>query len=471
MRNLMFRFFAAIIIASTPFNFTLSSPFENYYKKWYFGNQAGMDFFNGNVPVAITNSQLTTYDYGSAICNSAGELLFYTNGMSVWDSSNAVMSNGANLAGNTTGGQTAMILRINSEDNLYYIFTVPEFASAGGFRYSVVDMALNGGLGAVTLKNQLLFAPAAEKMAAVYNQTDNSYWVIAHEWGNANFATYRLSTLGLDTVPVISTVGHINLGGTYGSAHDACGEMSVSPNGNKIACAYNYSATFELYDFDITTGIISNPVPITGVSHIWGIEFSPDSKKLYTTKWTQTEVAQYDLSVYTSAAIAASKIVVGNVPFSGSYACGYLELAPDGKIYIAKWNGTSLSEIGSPDSLGAACGFTNNGFNLAGGISQCGISPSPVFPPNTAGIASPSKLLINIYPNPVINEFTVQISEPWDFKNSVFRITSVDGKTSRTICLFRNETIIYREDLPAGNFVCELLIDGRIIRSKKIILE
>ncbi|MEO8086281.1 MAG: T9SS type A sorting domain-containing protein [Bacteroidota bacterium] len=470
-RTLIFIFFGIFLICNINKS-VASNPLENYYKKWYFGNQAGIDFFNNNVPVAITTSSLNTFDYGSAVCNSAGNVLFYTNGVTVWDNSNSIMSNGTNLSGSTTGGQTALILRINSEDNLFYIFTVPEFASANGFRYSVVDMGQNGGLGAVTIKNHLLFAPSAEKIAAIYNQADNSYWVIAHQWGNNVFTSYKLSASGLDTVPVLSAIGHINQGGTYGNAHDGAGEMSISPDGHRLACAYNYSATFELYDFDINTGLITNPILISNVAHIWGIEFSPDSKKLYTSLWTQSEVAQYNLIINNSAAIAASKFVAGNVTYSGPYACGYLELAPDGKIYVAKWNGAALSEIDNPDSLGASCGFTNNGFSLSGGTSQCGLSPSPVFPPNTAGITTYSKLLhLDIFPNPVTEQFTIKIPISIPLKNLSVQIISQEGKFVLMTHVKQREIIVNRKKIAPGIYFCELICDGLPVAEEKIVLQ
>jgi WD40 repeat protein len=263
------------------------------------------------------------------------------------------------------------------------------------------------------------------------------------------------------------------MGGVYGSSHDACGEMSVSPDGNRIACAYNYSAIFELYDFDILTGIVSNPITISNVPHIWGIEFSPDSKKLYTTLWTQTEVAQYDISTNNAVAIAASKYVAGNVPYSGSYACGYLELAPNGVIYIAKWNGTDMSQINNPDSLGTACGFTNAGFNLGGGINQCGLSPSPVFPSSVgAGIESLSASNFQISPNPVRNEFTVTLTDEMiPSEKSHLSLYTVEGKFIKSIPVTSRETIVKRGKLTAGIYICELNLDGKILASQKILVE
>jgi hypothetical protein len=131
-----------------------SNPYEAFYRKWYFGNQAGIDFSIVNNPVAVTTSASSTYDYCSAICDFNGNTLFYTNGETVWNQNNVVMTNGSNLNGSTSGGQTTMILRVHDEGYLYYIFTVSEFASANGFCYSIVEIICCLHL---RLKNYLLF--------------------------------------------------------------------------------------------------------------------------------------------------------------------------------------------------------------------------------------------------------------------------------------------------------------------------
>lgn len=78
-----------------------------YYPKqgniWYFGDYAGIDF-NGSTPVALTNSALFTYDCASAISDPAGNLLFYSNGVTVWNKTHQVMNNGTGLLGNQSGG-------------------------------------------------------------------------------------------------------------------------------------------------------------------------------------------------------------------------------------------------------------------------------------------------------------------------------------------------------------------------------
>jgi PKD repeat protein len=66
--------------------------------------------------------------------------------------------------------------------------------------------------------------------------------------------------------------------------------------------------------------------------------------------------------------------MVGNATGpDANYKAGYLKLAPDDKIYIAKWHSTYLATISAPDQAGTGCGFTDNGFYLGGKISQCGL--------------------------------------------------------------------------------------------------
>ena len=62
------------------------------------------------------------------------------------------MSNGYGLMGSPVSTQSALIVPLPGSSNIYYVFTVPQWGNANGFRYSIIDMSLKSGLGAVTLK-------------------------------------------------------------------------------------------------------------------------------------------------------------------------------------------------------------------------------------------------------------------------------------------------------------------------------
>ncbi len=63
---------------------------------WYFGYKAGLDF-NSGAPVALTNGQLNTQEGCAVISTAAGQLLFYTDGITIWDKNHAIMPNGTGL--------------------------------------------------------------------------------------------------------------------------------------------------------------------------------------------------------------------------------------------------------------------------------------------------------------------------------------------------------------------------------------
>src|ERR1700675_989300 len=57
---------------------------------WYFGYEAGLDF-NSGVPVALTNSAMDQFEGCSSIADSNGNLLFYTDGQTVWNKNHVQM--------------------------------------------------------------------------------------------------------------------------------------------------------------------------------------------------------------------------------------------------------------------------------------------------------------------------------------------------------------------------------------------
>lgn len=111
---------------------------------WYFGQNAGLDFNSGS-PVSINGSQMNTLEGCSTISNSSGQLLFYTDGVTVWDRNHNIMPNGTGLMGHESSTQSSLVIPKPNDPNIYYLFTVSEINS-DGLRYSVIDMSLNGGV-------------------------------------------------------------------------------------------------------------------------------------------------------------------------------------------------------------------------------------------------------------------------------------------------------------------------------------
>ncbi len=129
----------------------------------------------------------------------------------------------------------------------------------------------------------------------------------------------------------------------------------------------SYSAplnqTVELFDFDNATGIFSNQIGLaTSYSQTYGLEFAPSSKILYSGSNPDNDIHQWDISSNVPATILASNTIVGS---DGSSTVGSLQLAPDGKIYVAKESTSYLGVINNPDSLGNGCNYVSLGVSIS----------------------------------------------------------------------------------------------------------
>lgn len=334
---------------------------------WYFGNYAGLSFAGGS-PVALLDGQLSTREGVASISSSSGILLFYTDGQTIWNRNHLVMQNGSGLLGHPSSTQSAIIVPKPGSTTIYYVFTVPQATDVDGLRYSVVDMSLAGGLGAVTSqKNILLVSPVVEKVTAVRHGNNVNVWVITHGRDNNTFYSFLVTSAGINTTPVITNTGVIHGPGTS----NYVGYMKASPDGNYLALAIQYPlGLFELFNFNKFTGIPSNPITFNNYLQAYGLEFSPNSQKLYLGRLKQNpEIYQVDLNAGSPSAIINSAVLVGNSTFE----TGALQLGPDGKIYITFDYHNYLGVINNPNASGVQCNFVHNGVSLAGRLGRLGL--------------------------------------------------------------------------------------------------
>jgi len=184
---------------------------------------------------------------------------------------------------------------------------------------------------------------------------------------------------------------------------DYIGEFKVSTDAKQVAVVGGLRGRIALYDFDVVTGLLTNEREISPdrykkdsldkyglleyLDGPYGIEFSPDSKKLYVTYiqyngigaylYTENfnpdsargELVQFDITLPTADAIRNSITTI--VPMSYENRFGGLQLAPNGKIYIAQRGHSFVSSIDNPNAAGAACGFNRAAVLLQDG-TRCG---------------------------------------------------------------------------------------------------
>lgn len=365
------------------FTFTLTHSLiaQKQFNNWVLGNKSGISFSTGS-PVSFNGTQMNQFECVGSMSDNYGNLLFYTNGVEVWNRLNAFMQNGTGLNGNYSTTQV-LIIPQPGNDSIYFIITADEQARSKGLCYSIVNMNHDNGLGVVTAKNIQLITPVCEKISAVRHCNNRDIWITARGWNSTNYYTWLVTANGVTASPVISPTPNFltdpwdNNGGTLGY-------MKFSPDGKKIAATMHMPESFtEVSEFNSATGIISNTIkiidPIPGLfnpkpdlffSQNYGIEFSPNSSKLYVStirtsmQWLSplrdyeiTSLVQYDVSIHDSLQIFQSMKIIDTIN-SFYYAPHWaLQLGPDNKIYVAEEAVPFLSSIEAPNNPGLACDF------------------------------------------------------------------------------------------------------------------
>ncbi len=347
---------------------------------WYFGRFLGLDFNSGSA-IALNDGQLNTTEGVATISNQNGDILFYTDGIKIWNRLHQVMPNGTGLFGNVSSTQSAVIVPFINDTTRYYVFTVDAQGGPRGLTYSIVNMTLDNGKGDVEIKNTVLQLNVVEKITAVKHCNNRDIWVLTHGTVSDTYYSFLVSATGVNTTPVISHTGAV-LPATDSAT---LGYMKASPDGKKIVVAH-FTVSVDLSDFNNATGIVSNAMNLFLPAEIYykayGAEFSPDSKLVYSTAFYADPVTaikrnallQYDVSLATPAAIRASKQTISqNSDPIQTYAA--LQIAPDGKMYMAKNTYTHIAAVSSPNVYGTGCGYVSNAvqFSQPGQSSSFGL--------------------------------------------------------------------------------------------------
>ncbi len=385
--------------------------------QWFFGQDAGIDFRSGDA-TASNQGIMSTGEGCATISDSQGNLLFYTDGRTVFNRQHDTMLNGNGLQGDSSSTSSAVAVPLPQSDNLFYVFTVDTddfvYRNAQGLKYSIVDMSLDNGNGGVLedSKNTPILDRTSEKLTAVENNSGTGYWIITQF--EDRFYSYELTANGLNFTPVISQVDpFIELLDYFITNVDVAamrGYIKVNSAGTKIAAAHfsnntlsdfdNVTSVLEarslafaqggelyLYDFDNETGVVSNPIPLMTKEDrgsFYGVEFSPNGTYLYAEvdylepsvfsifEFIGGEIAQFDL---TASDIAASKRTIyqdRNELFRGA-----MQLGVDGNIYHTRIDQNALSIISNPNDESTPVNYRFNALPLSPGrITAYGL---PIF--------------------------------------------------------------------------------------------
>jgi len=321
------------------------------------------------------------------ICNREGNLLFFSNGCNIVNSSNQLISNGDQINPGTfhnewcnTGDDHAyktyqgmIALPWPEREGQYVMFhlgwfrtdTWPPRTSLRDFYFTRIDMTANNGLGTVLEKNNLLLQDTnlVDNLTAVRHGNGRDWWIVEPSGKSDSIYLYLLTPYGIKG-PFIERTGL-----RMSTRGFNAGQVVFSPDGTKYV-RVNAADGVDIFCFDRCRGefVCGERLPFPGGQddNICGAAISPSSRYLYIS--ALTKLFQYDLW---ATDIESSKILIDEYDWFVDTTAGlqtpfYQQmLAPDGKIYMSVPNGTVYFHvIDAPDSAGLHCDFRQHDLRL-----------------------------------------------------------------------------------------------------------
>lgn len=389
-----------------------------------------LDFRSGSIQMNYVSRAIGFRHSCANISNEVGVLQVATNSVFAADVFGDTLMNGTginpcNYTSNSSPDglvipQAAIFLPKPESTNSYYMLHGSldnEMTTTAQYLYlSVIDMSLNGGLGAVVIKNQVLIDDAlnAGKITAVRHANGRDWWVFCHKAFTNTY--YRL----LATPDGVSVDGTQSIGIVRPA--DA-GQVCFSPDGTKFAYYWGVD-DLEILDFDRCTGLFSNPVfiPINDYDTAGGVAFSPNNRYLYVS--SVLDAYQFDTE---AADIASSRVTIAHwdstyspfPPFATVFEMS--QLATDGKVYMSTGNSTmALHVVHNPDVGGVGCNMEQHGVELPVWFSNSlanhpnyhlGPVDRSVCDSLDINVGVPDMVMqeaLQVYPNPSAGVFTLQ---------------------------------------------------------------
>ena len=292
---------------------------DKYDYQWLFGYKTSedvdgtiLDFKEMEVNIFPIQKNMDLGEGSSNICDRNGNLILYTDGCSIAGANHEIIENGDSISSGyiervyckTNGSpmtQSTIFLPKPESENHYYLFNYdlePLYEFPVGLYtpiaperlyYHEINLELNNGLGAVVQKKQIAIQDtfARSSIQAHRHNNGSDWWVIAPKSHSNCYHTLLLTSEGIQD-SFLQCKGHI------WNDFDLQAQATFSPNGKKYARIY-YHNGLNIFDFDNTNGLLSNPIhiPFSDVDTFYwaGVAISPNSRffmQLLTQKYINT---------------------------------------------------------------------------------------------------------------------------------------------------------------------------------------
>lgn len=476
---------------------------------WLFGygSDTNTEMFGGSTFDFSQSPPDTSSEYrnmyldvtNASICDTEGNLLFYTNGIYIANAEHQPMEGGEGLSpsqytdDNALWGmrliQGALTLPHPASNNRYYLIHEPyEYPGiidwhAPRLYYSLIDMNENMGLGAVVEKNVEIFEANLDhgKISAVKHANGRDWWVLVLGHSSNKYHRILISDQMVQYLETQSVGNDIPNG---------IGQATFSPDGSKYVL-YNLHHVglgnyLNIYDFDRCSGLLSNHQQFNMIDSAWagGIAISPSSQFLYVSSYDY--IYQYDLQ---ASDIEASKDTVAvydgfQIQVTPTFFLNtrffLAQLGPDGKIYInCPGSPNILHVIHEPDLPGEACNVEQHAIHLPtynnsslpnfpnyrlGALEG---SPCDTLLTTSIGETTTDEMEISFFPNPAADFINIDLQSA-GFSEAVLSVYDLYGQVLWKQIILNGNNQVDLGTLHSGLYFFEVVLQDRVVAIEKI---
>ncbi len=481
---------------------------QKYDNVWLFGKDSQTNpIYAGSIIDFNTIPPDVYYEYrnmnfrqaNTSMCDTSGNLLFYTNGSYI---ANALGDTIQNCYGINPGpaqeefqdhgyilDQGVLALPKPGSDSLYYLFHLDQIMPYSSpiygsrhFYYTLIDMSKNGGLGRVEQENNLILEDdlASGKLTAVKHANGIDWWMLVRRYDSNEYYTFLLTEDGIEEHGIQKVGEPI-------PTHGGVGQSVFSPDGTKyvklnLVNGVTNDDYVNIYDFDRCRGQLSNHISIAYLDSAWvgGVAISPNSRFLYVA--SDDYLYQYD---FWADDLEASRDTVGVIddwhlegfPDWWGASFSLMQLAPDGKIYIASTPTIPyLHTIDYPDLKGDSCGVclrcvelpTFNAFSMPNFPNyRLGAAAEPCEPDATVEVSG-KDARVSVFPNPAEETTTVSLADG-EWRSAVVVLYDVTGREVLRQALSGRNTEIGLGGLAQGLYFWEVRRAGGFVWSGRLV--
>jgi|GEM_PF-357836 len=349
---------------------------------WIFGDGYHVKYTEGEPEVLPFVEDYAAWEGASCISDATGQLLFYSNSVSIWNrdfeylwNSDIIVPTDVYSTSSVTNGSIFLPFPGDSTESVYIYFYIDK--DDNKLYYSLIDLSLDEGRGGVVegFKNINLFEFAVcEQLLAIKHGNGRDWWVVVRK---GNSESTQFSTLLLTPNGFLDAFNQ-----PAGFRGAVAGELTASLDGSKVAVATTGAVCFPnrpiiaLYDFDRCTGLLELVDTLRTREcfvNCYGLAFSQSGSKLYYS--TADKIGLYQIDA-TLPVLRDSLILKLSGPSFFLFSGGQLELNSNGEIIMVygRAPGTEgidgltshLGVIRYPELVGLACNFDTFGIDLNG---------------------------------------------------------------------------------------------------------